>query len=508
MRRTRRQTALPLAALLIASALAGCVDEEIVYRERPIFVEPPQAAAGFVGYTDTTTNLTVCGNCHVGQQNQWEETGHADAWVTLEATGRAQDFCRECHSVNSLGNPVAGQTGGWIGAKEARYHDVQCESCHGPGLAHVRAPDNSGPLAPLAVGTDLTQGCGECHSGAHHPFVEEWENSAHGTLNAYPAGRSGCESCHSGEGALRMFGVKADYLEKEQLAQPNNHVAITCAVCHDPHSNEFEGQVRLPVRNAPLEEHLCAQCHDRRSVPDPNSSHGLEPHAPEGPLLIGEAGHFFPGTNVASGDILTTHGSTANPGLCTTCHVNAVSATDALTGEFVATVGHTFNAIPCATAQNIPIPGQAECDVTADARSFVGCTASGCHGTEAAAAGALRTAATRLQFLADQLHGLLNVVDPNGAAAGGEIDPTNPTFTVAEGAFYNLHLAEFGGDIRGGDAIKTWGTATHNPFMMESLLITSIQEVRRAYNLPATSTVPLTNQLKAPSANLQLIGGR
>src|SRR5687768_18052648 len=51
----------------------------------------------------------------------------------------------------------------------------------GPGQTHVLNPDVAAnkPLAPINVGVDMTQGCGECHSGAHQPFVEQWRSEEH-----------------------------------------------------------------------------------------------------------------------------------------------------------------------------------------------------------------------------------------------------------------------------------------------------------------------------------------
>jgi hypothetical protein len=33
------------------------------------------------------------------------------------------------------------------------------------------------------TGAAVTNGCAECHSGTHHPFVEEWRMSRHGRPN-------------------------------------------------------------------------------------------------------------------------------------------------------------------------------------------------------------------------------------------------------------------------------------------------------------------------------------
>ena len=124
---------LVLAALTLIG-LGACTDT--VYRDRPPFNTPPDAASGFLGYYNASTGQTTCGNCHVGQQADWSQTAHAEAWNTLQSSGFAQPFCEGCHTVNSRGNqPLA--TVGYDSVQTAVYHDVQCESCHGPGFKHV-----------------------------------------------------------------------------------------------------------------------------------------------------------------------------------------------------------------------------------------------------------------------------------------------------------------------------------------------------------------------------------
>lgn len=496
MRPSRLRSALVVA--LISVPLAGCTDEKIVFRDRVLFEDPPSAAQGFLGYSASEDKLVVCGNCHFGIQRQWEGTAHADAWAGLQDSGQAQAFCEGCHTVNELGN-VAEGAGGFLAAPDERYHDVQCESCHGPGLGHVLDPDGIQPLAPVSVGADLTTGCGECHQGTHHPFIEEWEQSAHAGVLDYPAGRPECQSCHTGQGALRAFGVKADYLEKGS----DTHLPITCGVCHDPHNGTFEGQLRFPVVNASIEEHLCAQCHNRRTSPDPESAQGLAPHAPEAALLVGDAGWFPPNLNVDQRQIFGTHGSEANPGLCATCHVNAFEVTDQATGAFVfQATGHLFQAIPCLTEEGLPTAE--DCEINTTTRSFQGCATSGCHGSEQAAYSALVTSTNRIASLATELIALLEVVDPNLTGAGGAIDARDGVFTTAEGAYFNYRLAAFGGTDRVDPRGTYAGSATHNPFLMENLLIASVDAVEAEYALAASETASIdAHPLTARERNAQ-----
>ena len=478
MRDSRKNTKFAWAGLivLVGLGMTGCTDEETVFVERPFFQDPPANAAGFLGYDEATEKLTVCGNCHVGQQGGWEVTAHADAWFSLEDSGHSQEFCENCHTTGPFGN--AGPDGGWAITADERYYDVQCENCHSGGEAHARNPDSGAkPMAEAAVGFDTGTGCGECHEGSHHPFIEEWLDSPHSHVVGFAAARPECERCHKGQGTLTAWGENADYVEKDGDA-----LAVVCVVCHDPHDRTYEHQLRYPVDTNVIDQHLCAQCHDRRTEPDPSSSHGLHPHSPEAALLVGDAGWFPPDALIDRGQIIATHGSAGNPGLCATCHVSRYEVTDAASGEFVLqATGHLFRPIPCVDAQGIPQGFEVQCGITAAERSYDACTGSGCHFDESVAASALTTKAGTIQFLADELHHQLTIVDPNGEDAGGEIDAANPTFTVAEGALFNHSLAEFGSEDFG--TLSVLGSTAHNPFLVEALLIGSIKAIQDEYGV-------------------------
>jgi predicted CXXCH cytochrome family protein len=482
MRKSNERILKGLAALLAVFTAVSCVDEKIVERivevERELFQTPSEAAAGMLGYSDIETKLTVCGNCHVGPQSKWEETAHANAWEGLQSSGHAQEFCEGCHTVNELGNTLT-DLAGYNATGEDRYHDVQCESCHGPGLEHVSSPEDANiPLAPIATGLDNTQGCGECHQGAHHPFVEQWENSGHGTLNSFPAGRDGCNGCHEAGGILARWGENAPYLEEGEL-QPQ-----TCAVCHDPHGSPNPAQLRFPIGGVEIEQNLCSQCHNRRTVPDPGSSHGLHPHSPETALLNGEAGFFFPGSGIdlEPGRIVASHGSSGNERLCATCHVVFTTVNDAATGEFLfESVGHGFKAIPCLDQDGIPT--SEDCELSTETRSFEGCTGAGCHTSVQGVFSALSTATSRFDDLVTTLHDLLVQVDPDLEGPQGPINPTDPIITTAEGAYFNMELAAFGGPNRPSAGLTYAAAAAHNPFLVEQLLRASINAVVADYNL-------------------------
>jgi predicted CXXCH cytochrome family protein len=471
MSSSKKLALLPLAVLGLAAASA-CVDERIVFRDRDLFEEPLAAAGSFLGYSDQSTKLTVCGNCHVEKQGDWIGTAHAHAWVTLEENPAQQAFCEGCHTVSELGNTVT-DLAGYNATGEERYHDVQCESCHGPGLTHVSNPlETNAPLPPLNVGVDATQGCGECHKGTHQPFVEEWNLSRHGEGAIAPQYRTrvdgGCNACHGAEGALAAWAINTEYLEKGE----NASIGVTCAVCHDPHSAENPGQLRFSVTTPNEETNLCMKCHHKRSIPDEGTS-SRGPHSPQGPLLlgvIGTVGWTPPGFAYNVERIRGTHGSEANTKLCATCHVNSYEVTDAETGAFLVTVtGHRFLPIPCVDASDIPTTDQS-CGKTATERNFASCTTSGCHGDETAALSALTLAQARINGRRADLESLLAQVPAD------QFSNTDTLFTVAEGARFNSQLAEIE------------SSAVHNPFLTEALLLSSIDAVRDAYNLPAAAS--------------------
>jgi predicted CXXCH cytochrome family protein len=458
--------------------VTACTDERIVFRDRELFTEPPAAAANFIGYSDEESKLTVCGNCHVGQQNEWEETHHATAFATLTAAGTdGNTVCQACHTVNERGN-VAEGAAGFVAVADSRYHDVQCEACHGPGLAHVTNPDGSTPLAPLRVDTMLTVGCGECHSGAHHPFVEEWRHSAHGRVQASAAGRAECQGCHTGEDALRTWGVNAEYAEKDTvLTGPQaatSHLAITCGVCHDAHANDIDKQLRFAIDVPSEEENLCMKCHHKRGTPDPSTFRG--PHSPEGPVLLGYAGWWAPTMNFPLDTIEATHGSGRNPRLCAGCHVNVYEVTDEITGDFMfAAAGHSFAAIPCLDAAGVPEP-EADCDLPQ--RDFSTCTEAGCHASQAQSRNLYVLVENRIDLLATTLEGLLSQIPAS------EFSNTDGRYTSAEGSRFNTELARFP------------GSAIHNPILIEALLTASIQQVQTQYGLSVPPNVNLENQLQ------------
>jgi predicted CXXCH cytochrome family protein len=460
--------------------------DEIVYRDRPVYPAVPAGAGGFLGFSSTTDSRTVCGNCHSGKQAQWLTTRHAKAWTSLKNSGQQKPECEACHAVSAMGNASTDATAGWVATKQDRYQNVQCESCHGPGLTHVNNPDinTNKPLASIVVSSGLTSGCGECHSGAHRPFAEDWAASRHALAPGTRGTNASCVACHEAKGILAAWGVTTNYIEATSTA---GNIPVTCVVCHDPHNLKNPRQLRYPVDSPSLETNLCMKCHYRRSQPEVASSSG--PHSPQGPTLLGEAGWFPPNFQYPSGTLVATHGSDKNPRLCAGCHVTAYQVSDKVTGAFTfRATGHSFKPIPCVDAQGIPTT-QTTCEITA--RSFRSCTTSGCHGSENAARSALTVARTRTDRLVAQIGSLLPTTAGGLPGTGTripvtEFSTTDNRISTGEGARFNMQLAQQAGAV------------PHNPFLVEALLLASLRQIEIDYALRPLRVVSMVPELTPP----------
>lgn len=476
---------LVAATLVTASA---CVDDN-----QP--AGPGPGDASFVGYSDAATRQTTCGNCHISKQRQWENTAHATAWADLQASSGAASYCSRCHTTNGSSNQAPDSAGFFaVGASaQPRYYDVQCESCHGPGATHIAAPDDSQPLTTIAADTGLTVGCGTCHTGVHTPFVSEWRSSRHGSVRSSVNNNVACADCHDGRKFIRRVDGDAKFLEQDST----NFQPVVCSACHDPHGSDNPAQLRLPIDEPNLATNLCMACHYRRSVPDPSSSRG--PHAPQGPMLVGEAG-WRPSTfTYDSTASVSSHGSAANTRLCASCHMHSFTVTDS-SGAQIFTTGHTFRAIPCTTPAGA-IDTATTC--TLAARTFRACMSSGCHASETAARTAFTTVESRFNNYIRQLwldvdgdevvdafpadSGMLAIVKRDSAAQF----TVNPTITPAEGALFNVRL------------MKMPGNDVHNPFYGEALMIASIDALRRAYGLPVPPAFERQMRSRASAVGLR-----
>lgn len=338
------------------------------------------------------TGVGNCFQCHPKVTQEWSETGHA---VLLKeqingganpATSHYGEQCLRCHStgyytgVNNGGfAAVQAQTGwkfpaladiqagkdNWSTMPEALQNmaNIQCEDCHGPAKDHVV---NSGKMT-----ASLDEGvCNVCHNGGgHHVKGAMFANAAHSDASAqaftYPTGpsRQDCVRCHSGKGYISFLKDPTN-----KASWNNDPAPITCAVCHDPHSDGNKNQLRVtgvPVQANGITKDFalsatCVECHNGRTKAE-DAVKGSFPHySPAGEMLSDMGGVTYGQTapNSPHGMIVGVspvkdpsdpEGKTVlfggnTPGSCVACHMYPTPA-DAKDPNRFKVGDHSFNMV-------------------------------------------------------------------------------------------------------------------------------------------------------------------
>ena len=315
----------------------------------------------------TYVGLENCSVCHAEQAEAQAETGHAHIFAGgIDGTVSASynEGCLTCHTVGPWegGNgafddvwaeadwtfPDPPQSGEWA-ALQADYPElanlgnVQCENCHGPGSAHMGDPEG------IAVSLSA-EGCAYCHDEPpRHIKNAQWRLSGHsdGESRAftYPIGegRESCQPCHSGEAFVDI----AKGVEEFRMGfQP-----VTCAVCHEPHSAENEGQLRiydavtLPDGTEVTDvgaSATCMTCHNGRVTPaEVEDDEPSWPHYSTASEMIAGTGGYTYGEEIDN----SPHQAVGL--VCVECHM-------------AATPGMDDAGTPDDSEDDTPLPGQNE----------------------------------------------------------------------------------------------------------------------------------------------------
>lgn len=119
-------------------------------------------AIGFAGPSDKAEYVGVkkCKMCHPEAFKTYAMQGHAKAWDALSAEEKKKPECIKCH-VTGFGKP-----GGYSDdSTTPDMVNVQCESCHGPGSEHIKAPKDQKKAA-------INKGDGSACLTCHNPHVK------------------------------------------------------------------------------------------------------------------------------------------------------------------------------------------------------------------------------------------------------------------------------------------------------------------------------------------------
>jgi hypothetical protein len=81
----------------------------------------------------TYAGTLKCASCHFDQYQNWrkEQEKHAKAFDILPAAYKEDPSCLRCHTTG-YGHPT-----GYKKGADRQFAGIACESCHGPGSAHV-----------------------------------------------------------------------------------------------------------------------------------------------------------------------------------------------------------------------------------------------------------------------------------------------------------------------------------------------------------------------------------
>ena len=171
-----------------------------------------------------------------------------------------QDSCAMCHQDQVKG--FAGNPHSKL-ALEHGGKGVTCESCHGPGKAHVDSGGDATKIFQFTKATpkQISERCLTCHVGDHPNFGR----TAHGDALV------GCTSCHS----IHKFEAQTVLLKAKQptlcyqchtdikaaFAEPFHHRVdeglIKCSDCHDPHGTFQPKMLQLSA----TQDAICTKCH-------------------------------------------------------------------------------------------------------------------------------------------------------------------------------------------------------------------------------------------------------
>jgi DmsE family decaheme c-type cytochrome len=144
-----------------------------------------------------------------------------------------------------------------------------CESCHGPGRAHVEGGGDVTKILQMSKASAKTVDatCLGCHAGTHPNF----ERSAHGKSGV---GCTSCHSVHNAQESASLLEVSQTKLcfqchtdVKPAFSQPFHHRVeeglIKCSDCHDVHGGFETKNLRATAdRNA-----ICTKCHTENAGP-------------------------------------------------------------------------------------------------------------------------------------------------------------------------------------------------------------------------------------------------
>jgi predicted CXXCH cytochrome family protein len=202
------------------------------------------------------------------------------------------ETCAACHDAQA--NSVSHTKHGKLEKLEAwKGKVVSCESCHGPGKAHVEADGDKTKIISFKNknAKEISETCLTCHAGKeeHNNFRrgEHWRNNI-GCTNCHTA--HGPELANSRTGSTTLISdvsrqkpteaseamlksgepqlcIGCHTEMKAQFSKPFRHKVLEgvmkCSDCHNPHGGFEQKQAKLSVGA----DSACVKCHSDKQGP-------------------------------------------------------------------------------------------------------------------------------------------------------------------------------------------------------------------------------------------------
>jgi DmsE family decaheme c-type cytochrome len=233
----KRLLIMPFTALIVLLWLTGSIGALHAQQNKPTVAAParpaPPLPPSSVEKPNGIVGSETCALCHAAVSKQFGSDPHSALALLHQGKG------------------------------------VTCESCHGPGQAHVESGGVKSKIfdfktAPAKVADAK---CLSCHLGTHANF----ERSAHSLAGV------GCTSCHSvhavqtSDHLLKIAEPTLCYTchtdVKASFAQPFHHKVnegvLACSNCHNPHGTL---QDKL-LKSAADQNMTCVKCHSETHGP-------------------------------------------------------------------------------------------------------------------------------------------------------------------------------------------------------------------------------------------------
>ena len=198
--------------------------------------------------------------------------GTKSSKAPAEATFVGAKVCATCHAghAESFGKTLMGRIG------KTQKGKFDCENCHGPGSAHVKAGGGRGvggiisfrPEDQSRTATENNAICLTCHERGDRTY---WNGSTHDSRGLM------CTNCHTiMKEVSRKYQLKTAsepdtcfQCHKDRRAQmarsshmPLREGKMVCSDCHNPHGSATDGLLKTATIND-----TCYKCHAEKRGP-------------------------------------------------------------------------------------------------------------------------------------------------------------------------------------------------------------------------------------------------